>query len=208
MNAIRMSCCLLMFVGAEASAINKCTVDGKPVYQEEPCASQGESMAQEMKRKARTVELERKLDWMQAQGYGLVQPRLPSAPPSNGLRPGAEPYPEMPKGRDRIALDEWHKAIAARIREDSERKNAESAATLTSMLDQQKEKCGGTLPEVPTVGMSDEVFRNCTIKARFGGATQVVVSQDGMVPLRLYVFPNAPASRVYSIGGIVTAVKP
>jgi hypothetical protein len=38
--------------------------------------------------------------------------------------------------------------------------------------------------------------------------TQLVLSQDGTVPLRLYVFPSAPASRVYSIGGMVTAVKP
>lgn len=208
MNAIRMAMCVLLLASAQAGAVNKCTVDGKPVYQEEPCAPEGESMAQELKRKARYGELERKLDWLQAQGYGLVQPRLPSGPPSNGLRPGAEPYPAMPKGRDRVALDEWHKAIAARIREDSERKNAESAATLTNMLDTQKERCGGKLPELPTVGMSDEVFRTCTIKARFGGAMQIVVSQDGTVPLRLYVFPNAPASRVYSIGGIVTAVKP
>lgn len=56
--------------------------------------------------------------------------------------------------------------------------------------------------------LSDETFRNCTLLARFGVATQIVVSEDDGVPLRLYVFASGKVKRVYSIGGVVTAVKP
>ena len=56
--------------------------------------------------------------------------------------------------------------------------------------------------------MSDKAFRECTIKARFGGVQQVVALEHEGVALRLYVFPEGPARRVYSIGGVVTAIRP
>jgi hypothetical protein len=54
--------------------------------------------------------------------------------------------------------------------------------------------------------MSDAEFRNCTIHARFGGATQVVAVERDGIPLRLYLFASEPR-RVYSVDGVVTAVR-
>ena len=44
-----------------------------------------------------------------------------------------------------------------------------------------------------------------SIYARCGGVEQTVATDDTGTPLRLYVFPGR---RVYSVGGVITAVKP
>jgi hypothetical protein len=96
----------------------------------------------------------------------------------------------------------------ARLQAQAEHNNAVSAAQLGQIIERQQQQCGGELAELPTVGMSDETFRECTMLARFGETNQIVVSQAGGVALRLYVFPTAKLRRVYSIGGVVTAIKP
>jgi hypothetical protein len=90
----------------------------------------------------------------------------------------------------------------------TEEKNRESAAKLTDFLDKTKRDCGGKLYNYPEIGMSDETFRNCTIHARVGGVTQIVVDTYESVPLRLYVFSTSRARRVYSIDGVITAIEP
>lgn len=173
---------------AEAQAVNKCVVGGKVTYQDAPCTEERETVADGIARKQRDDVLHRKLDRLAAQGHGMVQRR-----------------PVAPRVGDEQARQ--HRA-GTTLQEQTQRKNAESAAALTRILDDAKQACGGKLIDYPSVGMSDESFRNCTMHARFGGATQVVVSEDGKVPLRLYVFPTERASRVYSIGGVITAIRP
>ncbi|MET0581730.1 MAG: hypothetical protein ABWZ08_07150 [Pseudoxanthomonas sp.] len=56
--------------------------------------------------------------------------------------------------------------------------------------------------------MSDEVFRTCTVHARLGSISQIVAIVEGKVPLLLYVFRSERASRVYSVGGVITKVMP
>lgn len=191
---------------ADAQTVNRCVVDGKVVYQDGSCAPQPDTVGQDMERAKRNEILHRKLDRLQAQGYGMVQrqpPPLPEAPP-----PSAESEHFIPQSRSWAAREARAARISAELQEKTERKNAESAAALTRVLDETSKKCGGKLPDYPVVGMSDETFRNCTIHARFGGATQVVVSEDGNVPLRLYVFPTERAHKVYSVGGVITAIRP
>ena len=48
----------------------------------------------------------------------------------------------------------------------------------------------------------------CTLHARVGSLFQLVVSEDGTTPLRLYVFSSERAHKVYTIGGVVTAIEP
>jgi hypothetical protein len=96
----------------------------------------------------------------------------------------------------------------AEIARKSQQRNQESAAQLTSILDEAKRKCGGTWFDYPEVGMSDETFRNCTTHARMGGVVQVVVDKYESIPLKLYVFSSSRAQRVYVINGVITVIKP
>jgi hypothetical protein len=188
---------------AQAREFNKCIIDGKVAYQDTPCPAELETVAQGLQRKARIKELERKLDQLQGQGKGMIQRQAPKP---------AEPPPERESehfvAQPRGSREERAAQISAQHQERTMRTNAESAAALTRVLDTAKDACGGKLEQYPTVGMSDEFFRKCTTHARFGGVTQIVVSEDGNVPLRLYVFPSEQARRVYSIGGVITTIKP
>lgn len=200
--AILAAACLAQ-LPVQAREFNKCTIDGKVAYQDTPCPAELETVAQGLQRKARIKELERKLDQLQSQGKGMIQgqPPKPSEPPPEREN---EPFVAQPRGSREARAAQ----ISAQHQERSARTNAESAAALTRIFDTAKEACGGKLERYPTVGMSDEFFRKCTMHARIGGVTQIVVSEDGSVPLRLYVFPSDQASRVYSIGGVITAIKP
>lgn len=194
--ALGLACC------APAWAINKCVVDGKTVYQDAPCEEERETVAQSMERKERNEMLHRKLDMLAAQGQGMVQ-RAPSQPRQRERTP----VEESPRPRTRAEMRAEQARVDARIREETERNNAEATAQLTRYMDEVTKQCGGPLVEQPRVGMTDENFRMCTVRARFGGITQVVVSEDGKVPLRLYISPTGPGRRVYTIGGVVTAVR-
>jgi len=152
--------------------------------------------------------LERELDRLQALGVGMIQRTLPETQP-----PRVAPVSKMhglfkPEPRlSRMARELRDRAITARMQAQAEHGNAVSAAKLGQAIEQQEQDCGGELAKLPTVGMSDEAFRQCTMLARFGEVDQIVVSQADGVALRLYVFPTAGV-RVYSIGGVVTAIKP
>jgi hypothetical protein len=153
--------------------------------------------------------LERELDRLQALGVGMIQRTLPVAQP-----PRAAPAPKThdffkPQPRlSHMQREARDRAMTARLQAQAEHNNAVSAAQLGQIIERQQQQCGGELAELPTVGMSDETFRECTMLARFGETNQIVVSQAGGVALRLYVFPTAKLRRVYSIGGVVTAIKP
>ena len=197
---------LLLLFQPEALAVNKCVDNGKVTYQEQPCKESLETVGQGLARKEHYKTLHQKLDRLAAAGNGLVR-RQPAAqavkrPPA----PESEYF--VPQPRSRADERARQAQISARLQEQTERSNAQSAAALTRTLDEAKQACGGKLIDYPALGMSDETFRNCTIHARFGGVTQIVVSEDGKIPLRLYIFPTERAQRVYSIDGVITAIKP
>jgi hypothetical protein len=196
----------LLGAPAFAADVHRCEVDGRPVFQDTPCANDVHVARPVARDHARDAALERRLDELAAQGYGMVQRDAPPPPPA----PSAPAEPRVGIG-PRLSYAqrqaEWA-AQSARIREESERTNAESAARLTRVYEDMRESCGGTVHEKVVVGMSDETFRRCALQARFGNIRQVVVDQDGASPLRLYVFGSGSPSRVYTIDGVVTAVQP
>lgn len=192
---------LLLLAAVPAFAINKCVVDGKSVYQDTPCEEQRETVAQGRERQKRVEGYHRELDELARQGHGMHRQEA-SAPPE----PKAAPEPEMFKPKSRAAVRAEQRAAMERHQEESERRNAESAAGLTRMLDDMAEKCKGDPRQAPRLGMSDAQFRECTIHARFGGVKQVVAVERDGVPLRLYIFTNEPR-RVYSVDGVVTAIR-
>jgi hypothetical protein len=185
-----------------AFAINKCVVDGKTVYQDAVCDEKRGTVAQDRERQKRVEAYHRELDQLASQGHGLQ--RQEAAPPPAG--PPARPEPEMFQPKSRAEMRGEQAAATARHQEKTERGNAESAARLTRMLDDMAEKCRADPKQVPRIGMSDAEFRNCTIHARFGGVKQVVAVERDRIPLRLYIFTNAP-HRVYSVDGVVTAIR-
>jgi len=203
-NACLGGLALALVAALPAAAINKCVVDGKPVFQDAPCDEQRETVAQAAERDKRIEAYHRELDALARQGVGLQRETPPPPPPPVKQDEGDGMF--HPKSRAQIR--EEQRAASARLREETERKNAESAARLTRMLDGMAERCGGVDPtrKVPRVGMSDAEFRECTIHARFGGVRQVVAVERDHKQLRLYLFTNEP-HRVYSVDGVVTAIR-
>jgi type IV secretory pathway VirB10-like protein len=185
-----------------AGAVNKCLVDGQVTYQDAACLEARETVAQGIERKQRIGDFHRRLDKMQARGVGLVQ-RAP--PPPSPPRPEDKAPSVLGHGRESPAQ---RAAIMARLTAQTLEKNERSRQALVEQLNAVNEFCDGKLVDLPVVGMRDETFRNCTLHARFGGATQIVAVEEDGVPLRLYVFPRGRAERVYSVDGVVTAVKP
>lgn len=190
------------------------------VFQDHPCpgASTGASTAAAVPRPSAAPAtpsydeeaLERKLDRLQALGVGLIQRTLPKAhPPAPAPEPKAH---ELFKPQPRLSWmqrEARERAITARLQAQAEHGNAVSVVKLGQIIERQEQQCGGKLADLPSVGMSDEAFRQCTMLARFGGANQIVVSEENGMALRLYVFPTARLiRRVYSINGVVTAIRP
>jgi hypothetical protein len=145
-------------------------------------------------------ELHRQLDELQKQGVGM--------------RPQSTPAPALTdaefKAKEREFREEKpsEPMTWADIRERTQRKNAESAERLSKLLEKTERECGGKLAHIPAIGMTDEYFRICTYHARWGGIEQVVVAQSGTMPLRLYVFNKlAHPNKVYSVNGVITAIK-
>jgi hypothetical protein len=79
---------------------------------------------------------------------------------------------------------------------------------LTRFFDETKHRCGGKLLDYPEVGMTDKEFRHCTKLALSGTVIQEVVDTYESIPIRLYVYRSSRAQRVYSINGVITAIKP
>ncbi len=186
-------------------AFTKCEIDGKVVYQEAPCAQ--ETVEQGLQRKELYATLHRRLDLLQVQGAGKV--RRPTSRPEASAGEGSasereERFDPMSGGAFRAA----QRSQFAEYEEKTKQKNRESAGRLTAFLDEAKQACGGKLYDYPEIGMSDVTFRNCTIHARTGGVSQIVVDTYDSMPLRLYVFGTSRAQRVYSIDGVITAVRP
>jgi hypothetical protein len=197
------------------AAIYQCKINGQAVFQDQPCAGApvtappSEAPLTSPKKSYDEAALERKLDHLQALGVGLIQ----HAPPKAQPRPET-PKPQGPdyfKPRPRPSwqeLEQREEAITARLQAKAEHDNAVAAAQLSQDQEAMHQRCGEKLVDLPSVGMSDEAFRQCTMLARFGGITQIVVSEENGMPLRLYVFPAAKIRRVYAVDGVVTAIKP
>ena len=185
-----------------AWAVNKCMVNGHPVYQDQPCVLDPQALTAE---RARNQAFYRKLDALADQGEGRAAPppRAAAADPSD---PSADDGQSSPFVGSKAA---YRQHLAQQRAEQSRRtqaRNAESAAALTRIINEMEAACPGGVADNPGIGMTDETFRNCTRHARFGGLIQVVNSREGGVPLRLYVF-STPPFRVYSVNGVVTEIR-
>lgn len=192
------------------AGIYHCKVNDQTVFQDHPCAGSVVTPppSPAPKKAYDEMALEHKLDRLQVLGVGLIQHHPPGAqqpPKGEPLYPaGFKPMGRMSvEGYQRLQ-DDW----TARLTAQAEHNNAVSAAKLSWDEEQQQQSCGDKLADLPSVGMSDEAFRQCTTLARYGNITQIVVSDEDGMPLRLYVFPMAKIRRVYSIDGVVTAIKP
>lgn len=174
------------------------------------CLAADPAVAQDLQNQERLLRLHRKLDQLAEDGHGrIVPPRraaapIPAAPADNG-------EPEYFVGRPRMSRGEREAKIRQSLIEadaQSRQKNQESQARLNAMLDRSTRDCGGQLPNVPVVGITDEAFRVCTLFAKFTAPYQIVVANEGAVQLRLYLYESQSIERVYSVGGVVTAIKP
>jgi len=192
------------FANPEVAAINKCTEDGKVIYQDTPCKNDSQTVADDMARKQHNEVLYQRLDHLAAQGKGLIQ-QQPAPAQESTPNPAGGTF-QRRKSLGEILAEKDQKA--AEFAEKSAQNNATSAASLTRNLETTKQTCGDKMIDYPTIGMSDETFRKCTTHARFGGIIQLVISADGEIPIKLYIFPTERAQRVYSIGGVITAIKP
>lgn len=160
-----------------AWAINKCERNGQTVYQDTPCEADRNFVARSKAKEFHLEQLYKKLDQLAEHGVGVPL-------------------------RDTVSDDDGYTS-----RRSARQDNARSAALLSRSLYGMRNECGRQMQETPKVGMSEEVFRNCTIHARYGGLYQIVNSSDEGTPVRLYLFRNSP-QRIYMVGGEITAIKP
>ncbi len=210
MSMKRTALLIAALAAAPAYPINKCLVEGRVTFQDAPCDEARETVAEGLARRRSAEKYHQRLDELAAQGQGLVQ-RAPAASPAPAAAsPPVIRIEEPWQPRPRSVTRAWEEQ-RRRAREQSElsqRRNAENAAILTQTLDAENRACHGGLVRYPTIGMSDANFRNCTIHARHGGVTQIVATEEDGIQLRLYVFPGNKASRVYSVDGVVTLIRP
>lgn len=139
--------------------------------------------------------LHHKLDRLQALGVGMLHQHVPTPLPNAEAAQGSDESASRPMSREEL-------------RQRTLAENARSATRLNQIITKAQADCGGQLRQLPELGMNDEAFRQCTVHARFGNVYQVVVSEDAGIPLRLYVFRSEQAHKVYSIGGVITAIVP
>ena len=197
-----------------AWAIHKCVVGNKTTYQELPCEQNLATVAQDLIKKDSYEVLHRRLDSMLASGVGVksradqkhqepvtVQAVDPVASPQEDEKFQSQP-------RSRSNRDAKQAEAGRQSYQDSLEKNAKASERMQNDYESMLKLCGGKTYKNPVIGMTDEQFRLCTLPNRLGAIEKVVVAEDKGVPLRLYVSPTQPASRVYTIGGMVTAVKP
>lgn len=213
-SGVRRCICLALIlvpvVGASgALAMNKCFADGRVTYQDAPCDKDRPIPLREKASRPDYETLHRRLDELAALGVGLLK-RKPKPEPStdeNTNKPNCR-YVEPRYSISDLEREHLKERYGECLREQTERNNAVSSARLTQRVDDANKGCGEKLEQWPQVGMTDEKFRHCTIHGLMGGAFQIVAREENGVPLRLYVFPTRQAARVYSIGGVVTAVRP
>ena len=103
------------FGAGSAAAINKCVVDGKPVFQDAPCDEQRETAAQTRARELRNEAYHRELDRLAAQGVGL-QRETPQAPAPQAKRDAGESDMFQPNdhgGGERIGIStDWASVVS------------------------------------------------------------------------------------------------
>lgn len=193
---------LLSLAGAgPAAAVHRCTIDGRVVIQEKPCPQSGETVRKNLERRRSNEELHRMLDGMAERGVGLFARAAPAPTPRKASAPAwrhrtdAELLAERERQLERSAVEAMEQ-------------NRRAAEQLDAIHKAMAQACGDPPALEPHVGMSDKTFRECTVRARFGGIQQVVALDHEGVALRLYIFPSGPVQRVYSIDGVVTAIRP
>jgi hypothetical protein len=151
------------------------------------------------------LNLHKKLDHLAAQGHGLIQDKFTPEVPNPGKNYKHVPTMSINQKRDFDAQE--YEVQHQKFQQEIKEKNADSLKKFNQRVAEIKDSCGGKMYEHAIVGMSDETFRNCTKQARFNQALQIVVSKNGNIPLRLYIFSSTVESRVYTINGVITAVK-
>jgi hypothetical protein len=217
-NLISSAQCLTIVLIAcfqqHAFAINKCQINGSVAYQSEPCPDKQETVAQGIERRKYNESLHAKLDQMLLKGIGVVtrisQPTQSSRVSKEADASEAKDEYFKAEPRSRALREAKNRNLSEQAHAKALQTNAESSARLTSLIEDSEKACAGKLKQYPLVGMKDEVFRNCTIFGRFGGIDQVVAGKQGNIELRLYVSNNSSAvqQRIYSVDGVITAIKP
>jgi hypothetical protein len=197
-----------------ASAVYKCTVDSKIIFQELPCAASLPTVAQELEKKQKHELLHQKLDALWAKGIGIkarsgATPAPTAAPVASDIAnqkmQDEEKFRAEPRSR---GLREARQAETSRkAQQTAMEQNENVKAQLQKSYDDMVVFCGGKVFKNPVLGMRDEQFRLCTLPNRLGAIAQVVVADDNGIPLRLYFSPMQPETRVYTIDGLVTAIK-
>lgn len=201
-------------LSSSAWAVHKCVANNKTIYQELPCEQNLPTVAQDLVKNESNEVLHRRLDSLLASGVGVKsrsdqkrQEPVPaqavdtvaSTPEEN------EKFQSQPRSR---ANREARQAQAGRNSyQDALEKNAKASERMQKDHDEMLNLCSGKTFKKPVIGMTDEQFRMCTLPNRLGAIEKWVVADDKGMPLRLYISPTQPASRVYTIGGVVTAVK-
>jgi hypothetical protein len=203
----------VLLTSPAAWAVHKCVANNKTNYQELPCEQN--TVAQDLIQKDANELLHRRLDGLLASGVGVnsradqkraERAKAPAAPSAESPPPEDQQFQSQPRTR---ANREAKQALTSKNAYlNALESNAKASERMQKDYDGMLVLCNGKTFKHPVVGMTDEQFRMCTLPNRLGAIEKVVVAEDRGTALRLYVSPTQPATRVYTIGGVVTAVKP
>lgn len=90
----------------------------------------------------------------------------------------------------------------------SQAQNQRSAARLEEMHRQAVARCGGALPERPSLGMSVQRYFECTLAGPFSAVEQVVDLQLNGRALKLLVLGRSDLTRLYFVNDQLARIEP
>lgn len=86
--------------------------------------------------------------------------------------------------------------------------NQRTAQRLQQKYDDAVARCGGPLPELPSVGMTMQRVFGCTKAGHFPGVDQIVELRLDGRRLQLYVLGRADLGRLYFVDGVLARMEP
>lgn len=187
-STLALSAVVLVLFCANAHAVNKCIIDGKVTYQEAACPSA--AVATKVETNNRPMDPANETFEQRMERLKRTPPPAPMSIPNLSAKPS--PAPVDYRAQNEAKLE-------AALKESDEK------------LAKAKAACGGNLPEGPTVGMSEQNFRNCTVVGVLVAPDSVNVTETAAGVSKQFVYLNsahiAGFKFLYTRNGKVTTIQ-
>ena len=125
---------------------------------------------------------------------------------------GKVTFQNMPCAVPGITVAEDIKLKAQKRKEDAAKPQFTvidvEANSTTARFDAARTACGGTLPDFPTIGMTEGTFKRCTVLGAIVAAESVNETETAAGVTKQYVYKKDVGVRyVYLRNGVITAIQ-